>query len=430
MLWACKKENDAVFNVDLTDLQVSFEAYEGGAYMNYTLPPNTDIYGIQAKYRDFKGEEIFVKGTHNSNQLELFGFNNASAEVPVEISLIDMDGNLSETIERTFSTLPSVAISIYDELEVTTHWNGFRVSYPVIEGRAQGYMNIYYVGTNPETNLIDSLLVSSLPFNNNGYTFRYTDIPDSTLQDVTVVVKTEDARWNTVGKKLYENIPITRAGLFDSSKIEFTGSSEEDEDKKMGWKYLFDGDLKGVQCLTNGDVAKYFAYKSEKEAEYDGNNVITLDLQDANQIAWIRIYSVISAKIPDEYGRYYKMKLFWQFYYPNYVTLYGASNADDPESEWTELSYYYESGTAESESRWTWPAYDDEDFYTVEELDLFKAADPNYIQLDCDITGDTFRYLKVKINETFHVKTNTYEYGTTGEFGMEELEVYVKKDEE
>ncbi len=65
-----------------------------------------------------------------------------------------------------------------------------------------------------------------------------------------------------------------------------------------------------------------------------------------------------------------------------------------------------------------------------EVITVEEAADPNYIQLDCDITGATFRYLKVKINETFHVKTNTYEYGTTGEFGMEELEVYVKKDEE
>ncbi len=430
LLMACEPEEDPVFNVDLTDLQVSFEPYNGGATMTYTLPANTDIYGIQARYLDFNGDPILVKGTHTNNKLDLFGFNQPEESVPVEISLIDQNGYLSETLDYTFSTLPSLAVSIFNDLEVTTHWNGFRVTYPEIEGRTQGYINIYYVGTNPKTNLIDSLLVSSQPFNADGKTFRYTDIEDTTLQDVTVVVKTEDARWNSVGKKVYENIPISRAGKFNSSDIGFSGSSVEDEIKKLGWKYLFDGDERGLQCLKNGDHSKFYSYKSEKEAEFDGNNVLTLDLQEVNEIAWIRIYSIISAKIPNEYGQYLPMKLTHQYFYPNHVTLYGANNADDPEEAWTELSYYYESARIERESRWTYPGYDSEAFYTVEELDLFIAEDPNYIQLDCDITGIPYRFLKVKINETFYYRTSGYEIGLTGEFTMEELEVYVKKEGE
>lgn len=430
LLFSCAKEENAIFELDLSNLVVSFEPYEGGAYMNYTLPANTDIYGIQVKYKDFKGKEMLVKGTHTSNKLDLFGFNDAADEIPVEITLINQDGEVSETIERTFSTLPSVAVSIYDELEVSTHWNGFRVSYPALEGRAQGYINIYYVGINPETNLIDSLLVSSQPFNPNGFTFRYTDITADSIQNVTVVVKTEDARWNAVGKEVFEKVPISRAGMFPSGNIGFSGSSVENETKKTGWKYLFDGDVKGVQCLETGDLTKSFSYKSEKEAEYNGNNVITLDLQDDNEIAWIRIYSILSAKIPNSFGQYFHMKLEYQFYYPNHVTLYGAHDKNAPESEWDELSYFYESATLERESKWTWPAYDSEDFYTVDELELFKAADPNYIQLDCDISGIGYRYLKVKINETFYYKTADYQIGTTGEYGMEELEVYVKKHNE
>ena len=194
ILFSCNDDEKIIFDVDLSDLEVTFEPYEGGAYMNYILPANPDIYGIQAKYKDFKGKEIVIKGTHNNNKLELFGFNEAQDEVKVEIALIDRDGKLSKTLDRNFSTLNSGAVTVFDKLEVSSHWNGFRVSYPEFSGRHEGVMNIYYVGKNPNTNEIDSLLVSSLRFIENGYTFKYSGIEDETLKDLTIVIKTEDSR--------------------------------------------------------------------------------------------------------------------------------------------------------------------------------------------------------------------------------------------
>ncbi|RKD85149.1 uncharacterized protein DUF4959 [Mangrovibacterium diazotrophicum] len=427
LLFSCSDDEKLLFDVDLADLAVSFEPFEGGAYLNYSLPANTAIYGIQAKYKDYKGQELVVKGTHTNNQLELFGFNEAQTEVPVEISLLDLEGNASETVTRTFNTKSSAAFSVFDELEVNPHWNGFRVSYPAFEGRAEGIVNIYYIGVNPKTNLIDSLLVSSLPFAADGYTVKYADLEDESIDAVTVIVKSEDARGNVVKKKIFEDVAVSHAGQFPSGNIGFSGSSEENDTKKRGWMYLFDGDVRGSQCLLKGDDKKDYSYRSLAGAEFDGNNVITLDLQNEHEIAWIRIYSHLSAKIPNSFtsGRtLMTMKLEYQFFYPNSVTLYGTNDTDAPEAEWDEISSFYESATLDRESRWTAPAFDEETYLTVDEYDLFQDSDPNYIQLNCDITGLSYRYLKVKINETYY----SGNYGLTGVFGMEELEVYVKPE--
>ncbi len=429
LLFSCKEDEEAIFDVDLSDLEVAFVPFEGGAYMNYTLPDNPEIYGIQVRYKDFKGKDILIKGTHTNTQVELFGFNEAQSEVPAEIVLLDLDGNPSKPVHQTFSTLPSPALGVFDDLQVVSHWNGFRVSYPAFSGRFEGYMHIYFVGINPETHLTDSLLVSSLPFTKQGRTVKYSDIDDETIDKVTVVIKTEDLRGNFVKKQVIENVEVARAGKFNSGNIAFDGSSVEDDIKKMGWKYLFDGDVRGEQCLYNGNHLKYYSYKSEVGAEFDGRNVITLDLLGGEEIAWIRIYSHLCAKIPDLYGRYFSMKLDYQYFYPNHVTLYGTNDINAPEEEWVELSYYYESATLDRKDRWTFPAFDDENFYTIDELDLFREADPNYIQLDCDITGNQYRYLKVKINETaYYISEAGVESYRTGEFGMEELEVYVKAE--
>lgn len=430
ILCSCSDDEKIIFDVNLSDLQITFESYEGGAYMNYSLPASTDVYGIQVKYKDYKGEDITVKGTHTNNQLDLFGFNKAQDDVPVEIALIDHDGNLSKTINRSFSTLNSAALSVFDELEVSSHWNGFRVSYPAFSGRSEGVVNIFFVGTNPKTNEIDSLLVSSLPFFENGHTFKYTGIEDESIKDVTIVVKTEDSRGNFIKKKIFEKVDVAHAKQFNSADIDFTGSSIEDDSKKLGSKYLFDGDVRGEQCLEKGNSSKLYSYKSEEGAEFDERNVLTLDLKGENEIAWIRIYSHLSARMPNAAAggmTYTTMKLGYKWYYPNHVTLYGTNDKDAPEEEWVELSSFYQSALLDIESSWIAPAFDFENYYTVDEIDMFKKADPNYIQLNCDISGNSYRYLKVKINETFYSKTSTT-LGKKGYFGMEELEVFVKSE--
>ncbi len=427
LLFSCSDDEKALFDVDLDELTISFVPFEGGAYLNYSLPADTKIYGIQAKYKDYKGKDMVVKGTHTSKQIELLGFNQAQTDVPVEISLLDLEGNASEILTRSFNTLSSAAYSVFDDLEVTPHWNGFRVSYPEMDGRAEGIVNIYYIGVNPKTNLVDSLLVSSLPFAEDGHTVKYADISDESIDMVTVVVKTEDVRGNFVRTKIFEDIEVAHAGQFPSSEIGFSGSSVENDSKKLGSKYLFDGDVRGEQCLLNGNSSKLYSYQSEAQAEFNGNNVLTFDLNNEREISWIRIYTHLSAKMPNAVNQgltMISMMLEYQWYLPNSVTLYGTNDKDSPESEWDEISSFHESATLARKDCWTYPAFDDETYLTIDEFDLFHASDPNYLQLNCDITGISYRYLKLKINQTYY----TGAYGLTGVFGMQELEIYVKSE--
>ena len=234
---------------------------------------------------------------------------------------------------------------------------------------------------------------------------------------------------NIVKKQIFENVPVSRSEQFSSGDIGFEGSSVEDESKKLGWKYLFDGDVRGEQCLSNGDENKFYSYVSAVGAEFDERNVITLDLKDEKEIACIRIYSHLSGKIIDNRsGRLTYMKWQYENCFPNHVTLYGTNDKDAMEEGWVEISSFNQYALVDKEARWSYQAYNPEEFYTAEEIDLFKKADPNYIELSCDITGNSYRYLKVKINETFYRMSGSSEIGKTGEFGMEELEVFVKSE--
>ncbi len=433
LLFSCKDDELESFDVDLSTLDVSFTPYEGGAYMNYTLPPNADIYGIQAKYKDWTGKEMLVKGTHANNQLDLFGFNEAASNIPVAITLIDHKGNHSEQVNKTFATLSSSSFSIFDELEVAPHWNGFRVTYPELDSHIEGFMNIYFVGKDPVSKEIDTIRTTTLPLMKDGYNYMYTDIQeeDNTGQ-VTVVVKTEDNRGNIMRTQVFENIEVSMSTKFPSDQIGFEGSSVEGGSEIYGSEFLFDGLLRGERCLEGNDDRKYYVYKSEPGAEFDSTtNVITLDLQDAKEIAWIRIYSQLCAKLPSSRtpNQIFRMRLHLQFYYPSHVILYGANDKDAPETEWVYLSEYYEHPQIDQTSRWSFPGFDPENYYTNDELEKFKAQDPNYIQLNVNITGNQYRYVKVRVKETHFTQMESGSLtGYTGEFTMEELEVYVKKE--
>ncbi len=429
ILFSCSDDDKKVFNVDLKDLSVSFEPYEGGAYMNYTLPANTDIYGIQAMYKDAQGNNITVKGTHTSERLDLFGFNTAGEDIPVKISLIDLDGNLSETLDKTFSTLNSAAVSIFDNLTVTSHWNGFRVDYPKFAGRHDGVINIYYIGINPENNREEPLPIVSMPFFADGYSFKYSGIEDISVDDLTIVVRTEDGRGKTVKEQIYEKVPIAHAEKFPSKDIVFEGNSEESDINKTGWKYLFDGDVRGEQQLLNGDHKKLYSYISEEGAEFDERNVLTLDLQKEKEISEVRIYSHLSARMPID-RKMRTVKEQHKFMYPNSVTIYGTNDKDASKEEWVELNSFYQHPELlwSEKTCWIYPAFDEENFYTVSEVELLRMADPNYIYLTCDVTGNSYRYIKLVINETFYLKSSTFEQGTNGQFAMEEVEIFVKSE--
>ncbi|MFV0289781.1 MAG: DUF4959 domain-containing protein [Mangrovibacterium sp.] len=434
-LAACNSNDDDNFDVSFDELQVSFEAYPGGAFMNYSLPNDPDIYAIEARYKDFKGAEIVVKGTYTSSQIQLFGFNEAQSNVPVEIRLINHGSQSSDKIEKTFSTLESAPIEVFQYLEVKENWNGFKVEYRGLEDYTDGLMNIFYVGISPTTNQRDTLLVGTYPLQTGKFTFDYTDVPEGE-ENSTVVVKTEDFRGNVVKSQVFKEISIAQAEKFDCKNAELVGGKWlNDDSKKIHWKYLFDGDTKGRQALMSGSQYKYFSFKSEDGCVYsqtEGDNVWTIDLKEANVLAWVRIYSHIGAQVPLGVGsKLMPMKMDDEYYYPNSLVIYGTNDPNAASTAWVQLGSYSESQSLSAASKWIYPSLDRTNDYTAAQVSAFDDADPNYLQVNFDASlQQEFRYIKIKVLETFNFYLSNGTLGSsTGKVVMEELEVYKKKAE-
>lgn len=49
-LFACNNDKDAVFDVPVEFVSLSFDAVPGGAVMRYQLPDNADIFGVRVRY--------------------------------------------------------------------------------------------------------------------------------------------------------------------------------------------------------------------------------------------------------------------------------------------------------------------------------------------------------------------------------------------
>lgn len=439
MFFACKDDGVTLFDVDVTDLQLEFDSYEGGAVLNYTLPKNGNIQGIEARYLDFKGDVIVLKGTYLNNQLDLFGFAEAQNDVPVELALLDFNGNRSKVIHRTFSTEASLASTILKDAEVYPHWSGFRLEMPAAEGVSSGRLNVYYVGRNPKTDAIDTLSVLTTPMGNDKFTFLYSQI-DTATNDVTILLKTEDARGNVVSRRIWKDIPVPHPVKHLMSADEFIcapGVSEENDaiegfKVRTGKKYLFDGDKVGWQNLEANHPNAWYSFRTEEGVEFDPNrNVFTLDLQAPKEVAWIDVYTNLCAYVKHATNAgNTRIKQATKFEYPSHMVLYGAFTEDAPESEWVELGNYEQNLKIEQENWWISPSWLNSFVFDSNEVEEFKKQDPNSVRINCLITNESYRYLKLRVQKTFCLFDefeNVRDYTATGRIAMEELEVFVKK---
>ncbi len=442
VLFSCNNDDATVFNVDPAEVQINFTPYEGGCYVDYTLPGNTDIYGIKLTYKDFQGKRVSLIGTHTNSALNLFGFHKPVTNHPVEIRLVDKNGNESKVEQKTFSTLESVSLSIFNDLEVFPHWNGFRLSLPAVSESSSGALNVYYVGKNKETGTIDTIFVDMYAYSSKSRTVLYSNFEPGAYQDIDVVLRSEDNRGNFVKTEVY-NVSVEEAVKFDG-EIKFEGSSMEvnGATERTGAEYLFDGDKTGLQNFKYGKSDRYYSFISEPKAEFDSvKNVFSLDLGVEKEIAGIRIYSHLSAQLINSRtgSGFVFMKQDNELKYPSKVTLYGAESADAPESEWVKIGSYSQDGRIDAAStglsnisdKWIYPSVNkDLAFYPDQLNDFMEKAEKNpcFISASCLITGTSYRYLKLRVNETFYrVSSEGTVSGKTGQIAMEELEVYVKK---
>lgn len=441
VFFSCTKEESNYFEVDMTALELDFEPVAGGAFLTYKLPANTGIYALQAKYKDYTGKDMLIKGTYTNNKIKLPGFNEAQTAVPVEISLLDKEDNQSKAINKTFATLPSAAVSVFEVIEVKSGWNGFRISYPGLGKNTEGVLNIYTLGINPKTQKLDTLLLDTAPLQATDYSYNFTGAAD-TAQTCLVVLRTDDYRGNVAHRKVYEKLPVVRAQQIAQDKLSlYSGSCWEDDvengDKRLtmsGEKYLFDGDKIGWQSLKyskSGD-AKNYAFLSIEEDECvtptSTNNVWTFDLSASEEIASVRIYSALYAKTPGQGAGYFAMKDNLKWRLPNTLEIYGTDDPNADVSACDLLGKYSEYQSLPDEQKWIYPAIYNKYSYSAADLDLFMKLDPNYLELAFEVTGKKYQYVKIKVLELFEYDIVSKHY-VPSQLYMEELEVYKKKDE-
>lgn len=432
LFFSCSDDEEIIFNANPSDVQITFEPIEGGAYMNYTLPNNSDIYYLQVKYKDFTGKEIILKNTYLKNKLRLFGFTEAKEKIPLEISLIDKNDNVSKSITKYFDTKISPSVGIFNGLKVKPFWDGFKINYE-IEKESEAFINIGYIGINPKTKEMDTLLVVTQAISPNFKCLEYTKIKDLDVKDVDVVVWTEDFRGNDVKKVVYKNVPVARAEAIDCSNVGFEGESIESSTKHTGWKNLFDGDKKGINALKFGKGWTY-CFRSGKDCIKNENHpeksVWTIDLKEQENLAYVRIYSHSPLNVKNSWGGLESIRYRSEKQTPNHVKVYATNDPEATLEECEELGEYHQMWSIIDEYKWNWESINTKTKYTIEDIDQVEKMADIYLQVNFEASDKKYRYVKIKVLETFY---DVYSSGAIsdgdGKLYMEEIEIYKRKNQ-
>lgn len=311
--------DDKTFGVTPDASSVSFTPKSGGAVMHYSLPNNSDIQSIRVRYTDAQGKEDIVEGSYLTDTLSIVGFNEARTSVPAYISYVNHQGEASEETPVTFATKDSGPCAFFSSAEVKSAWNGVELTYNLPEADMKGLAHVFYVGTNPTNNQPDTILAETINLqqgeNSNFIKF------EQEMDDYDIIVRTEDYRGYFVKSKEWKDVKSYKTVKFPEDQLKITcPSSVEDDDEKLGVKYLTDGDDRGYQAAKNkGDV--YFTFVMGPYAL--GKN-IDIDLGSPYVIAAVRIYAQCNVK-------YYRNELYGSYpdRLPNEITVYGSNDNEN-----------------------------------------------------------------------------------------------------
>lgn len=138
--------------------------------------------------------------------------------------------------------------------------------------------------------------MSSFPITQQGDTVNF--IQKQERASNTVIVRTEDFHGFRVRQEIYPDIDAFRAEQWPMSASDFNdfGLSRESANAKTGVKYLFDGELKGLERL----IASAYEDKDSRQGTeiygaylagpYSYEKPIILDLREPKTPGRIRIY--------------------------------------------------------------------------------------------------------------------------------------------
>jgi lipoprotein len=427
--WGCKEENDFGFILpDDGSFKVNFKEIAGGAVMYYTLPANLDVFAINARYEDHRGQSILKVGGYGSDSLILDGFNEASANIPVRISLVNNRNEESSPVNKTFSTLDSAPFAFFKGVTVEDSWDGFQVIYEAPE-HVSGMLHVLYLGKDIDTQQPDTLLLKTYQITKGGDTLVLS--LEQKQPSTTVILRTEDYKGYRVGQRVWEDVkmieyeksPLTKECFLDVKQL-----SVEDEYDMYGVEYLFDGDLKGERALQSKNE-EAFTFLTKANAE---NQPFIIDLGKPQVPAKLRIYGAL---VGDFLRGYYYYNIWNSFYankLPCKVTVYGGNSPDPDDASWTRIGKFEQDPQTITEDRWSAACLTEDlwsdPIYDLQELEKREAA---YLEVAFLYSKTEYRYLKLVVNDVFDLYNSNYQedYPNSSKYvTMHELEVYVKKN--
>ncbi|MCW3786815.1 DUF4959 domain-containing protein [Plebeiibacterium sediminum] len=441
--YACDKDDAGGLNVPTNPDSISFEPIEGGAIMRYSISDNR-VYRIKAQYSDQYGNSVVKLASFANDSLLLTGFNAPQENVGVEVSYLDENDNESDAMSLTFNTKASAVYSFFDGVEVDSFWDGFVVRYTAPE-YVSGFANVYFLGTNPLTNEEDSILLETFPIKAGGET-RFYSLDESQKSDYnTVFITTEDYKQEVARTQSWESVEAYSRILVDNSEFSlidpFNLSIEEKTDNnpavRWGKEYLFDGDIKGNQRLQNfvlGNVPPQYTFIAGPRAMQnldDDQMYFVLDINEANVVGEIRLYSML------DHSRMASPSLYNYKYHtrtPCKVTIYACNDyieTNDPKVEsgsWKEVGSFDRDPNEAQADRW-YIVQETGYYYDIQSIADMNAADPAYMSIPIEFDGNTYRYFKIAVEDTYNDEWSPDYYNNNdGYVSFHEIEVYAKKN--
>lgn len=452
LFFSCSDEKELI-HVNLADNALVVKPAPGGAILYYSLPDDPDIAGIHVRYNDCYGNPILRTASSIVDSLQLTGFNEATENVPAEVTLQFRNGSESAGIPITFSTLDSDQITFLKSVKVESGWDGFSINYDAPEN-VKGLFHVYYLGINNYTQKEDTVLIETRGIVAGGDTIIYQ--PKQEQPELDIIIKAEDYRGKIVGQRQWQ-VEAMQTGKHNIRKI-YYANSLEDDNEKVGIEYLTDGDTNGWRWFESKDDHKFYTFISKKGGVGEGSEPMYIDMGEVTPTAAVRLYAYVyrgsgrgvcgegSPCFGSTYCNWVETNLVGQLlnscYYnrlPCDIDVYASNEPGDTQGfdhlNWVKLGSFKDSPTLPStdfRSCWFYGCTDTRGYnsgdVTAEDT---KAQEPKYLEINFMAAGqgEGYRYLKLVFNDTYRL---SWEYANGTNTLMKvltfnELEVYTKK---
>ncbi|MDY4043212.1 MAG: DUF4959 domain-containing protein [Marinifilaceae bacterium] len=442
--FGCSDDNNVNFDTPITEDMFSFTPVEGGAIMHYTLTDRR-INKVKVEYTDEYGVSVYKVADYAVDTMVLDGFNQKHDNVPVKVTFVDRNEQVSETLEFTFNTLPSTLYTFFDDVKVNSYWDGFQVIYN-LDGRAEGSASVYFVGINPTTKLQDTIFLENFRLE-NGQNVKAYEIDESQRQEsYTVMITTEDDRQRIARKQVWNGVEGVARALIPSTNFEFIDPFNKSKTMPystehwkypgaLGKEYLFDGDIKGTRgaaYFQSGKATPPFTFLAGPNAlNKEGNDVyFVLDIKEAAIVGEIRFYMriqdtyAVDGDFDNEY--YSKLPCNIQIFVWTGEQDYDPETNPGSKTNWKEVASFKQDPNAALEDRWY--VSKDKQIVKVSTLAALEAMDPIYLSIPFPFEQTSYRFLKIQFNETYiDPYVPSYNHNNNNNVTIHEIEVYGQK---